>query len=162
MARHSLEIEVVMLLADTAFLRIEAKLEPIVDLGPTPYGERRVIHILGGRFEGPLLNGRIIPGGADWQLLRADGVADLRARYTLETNEGELILVRSDGLRHGPAEVIARLARGESVDPSHYYFRTILRFETSSQNLAWLNRILTVARGRREVDAVQLEVFKVL
>jgi Protein of unknown function (DUF3237) len=162
MAHRSLEIEVVMLLEDTAFLRIEADLEPIVNLGPTPYGERRVVHILGGRFEGPRLRGRIIPGGADWQLLRADGVADLRARYTLETNEGELILVRSDGLRHGPAEVIARLARGENVDPSHYYFRTILRFETSSQNLAWLNRILTVARGRREVDAVRLDVFKVL
>jgi hypothetical protein len=151
-----------MLLADKPFLRIAADLEPILDLGRTPYGERRVIHIVGGRFEGPRLQGRIIPGGADWQILRADGVADLRARYTLETDEGDLILVRSDGLRHGPADVIARLTRGESVDPSHYYFRTILRFETSSQTLAWLNRILTVARGRREVDAVQLDVFKVL
>jgi Protein of unknown function (DUF3237) len=84
------------------------------------------------------------------------------ARYTLETDEGELILVRSDGLRHGPPDVIARLARGESVEPSHYYFRTILRFEASSQKLAWLNRILTVARGRRDVDAVRLDVFEVL
>ena len=151
-----------MLLADKPFLRITADLEPILDLGRTPYGERRIIHILGGRFEGPRLHGRIIRGGADWQILRADGVADLRARYTLETDAGELILVRSDGLRHGPADVIARLARGESVDPSHYYFRTILRFETSSQKLAWLNRILTVARGRREPDAVELDVFEVL
>jgi len=151
-----------MLLADKPFLRITADLEPILDLGRTPYGERRVIHIVGGRFEGPRLQGRIIPGGADWQILRADGVADLRARYTLETDAGELILVRSDGLRHGPADVIARLARGESVDPSHYYFRTILRFETSSQKLAWLNRILSVARGRREPDAVELDVFELL
>jgi Protein of unknown function (DUF3237) len=81
MVRHSLEIEVVMLLADTPFLRIDANLEPIVDLGPTPCRERRVIHILGGRFEGPLLNGRIIPGGADGQLLRAGGGADLRSLY---------------------------------------------------------------------------------
>ena len=88
-----------MLLADTPFLQIEANLEPMVELGPTPYGERRVIHIVGGRFQGPRLNGRIIPGGADWQLLRADGVADLSARYTLETDEGELVLVRSDGIR---------------------------------------------------------------
>jgi len=151
-----------MLLADKPFLRITADLEPILDLGRTPYGERRVIHIIGGRFEGARLQGRIIPGGADWQLLRAAGVADLRARYTLETDAGERILVRSDGLRHGPAEVMARLARGESVDPSHYYFRTILRFETSSQKLTWLNRMLTVARGRRDVDAVQLDVFEVL
>jgi len=138
-----------MLLADTPFLRIKADVEPILDLGRTPYGERRVVHIRAGRFEGPRLQGRIVPGGADWQILRADGVADLRARYTLETDEGELILVRSDGLRHGPADVIARLGRGESVDPSLYYFRTILRFETSSQRLAWLNRILTVAGAPR-------------
>ena len=151
-----------MRLADTAFLRIEVTLEPILDLGRTPYGERRVIHIRGGRFEGPRLRGRVVPGGADWQILRADGVADLRARYTLETDKGELILVRSDGLRHGPADVIARLARGESVDPSQYYFRTILRFETSGERLAWLNRVLTVARGRRDAAAVHLEVFEVL
>jgi len=151
-----------MLLADLPFLRIRADLEPILDLGRTPYGERRVIHIRGGGFEGPRLQGRIVPGGADWQILRADGVADLRARYTLETDANDRILVRSDGLRHGPPDVIARLARGESVDPSHYYFRTILRFETSSQKLAWLNRILTVARGRRDVDAVHLDVFEVL
>jgi hypothetical protein len=150
-----------MLLADTPFLRIDANLEPILDLGRTPYGERRVIHILGGRFEGPRLRGRIVPGGADWQLIRADGVADLRARYTLETEAGERILVRSDGLRHGPADVIARLARGESVDPSHYYFRTTIRFETSNQELGWLNRILAVARGRRDAGAVQLDVFEV-
>src|ERR1700747_3034365 len=105
-----------MLVADTPFLRIQADLEPILDLGRTPYGERRVIHILGGRFEGPRLQGRIVPGGAALQILRADGVADLRARYTLETDDGELILVRSDGLRHGPPDVIARLARGESVE----------------------------------------------
>ena len=134
-----------MLLADTPFLRIQADVEPILHLGHTPYGERRVIHIRGGRFEGPRLQGRIVPGGHDWQ-----------------TDAGELVLVRSDGLRHGPPDVIARSARGESVDPSHYYFRTILRFETSSQKLAWLNRILTVARGRRDVDAVHLDVFEVL
>jgi len=150
-----------MLLADTPFLRIEAKLEPVLDLGRTPYGERRIIPIVGGSFEGPRLRGRIIPGGADWQIIRADGVAELCARYALETHEGARILVRSDGLRHGPAEVVARLARGESVDPSRYYFRTTIRFETSSEELAWLNRILTVARGRREARAVNLEVFEV-
>jgi hypothetical protein len=150
-----------MLLADTPFLRIDAKLESVLDLGRTPYGERRIIPILGGSFEGPRLRGRIVPGGADWQIIRADGVAELCARYTLETHDGARILVRSDGLRHGPAEVIARLARGDSVDPSQYYFRTTIRFETSSQELAWLNRILTVARGRREARAVNLEVFEV-
>jgi hypothetical protein len=151
-----------MLLSGTPFLRIDAELEPILDLGLTPYGERRVIHILGGRFEGPRLSGRIIPGGADWQIIRTDGVADLHARYILETHQGERVLVRSDGLRHGPSDVMTRLARGEDIDPSRYYFRTVIRFETSSQGLAWLNRILAVARGRRAPAAVQLELFEVL
>jgi hypothetical protein len=150
-----------MLVDDFPFLQIDADLEPALDFGLTPYGGRRIIHILGGRFEGPQLRGRIIPGGADWQIIRSDGVADISARYTLETSGRARILVRSDGLRHGPADVMARLAAGETVDPSRYYFRTILRFETADTELAWLNRILGVARGRREPHAVHLDVFEV-
>ena len=134
----------------------------IVSVGKTPLGERRVIDILGGSFQGDRLAGRIRPGGADWQIVRADGAADLDARYTLETNDGALVQVRSQGLRHGPPDVIARLAAGEAVDPSTYYFRTVLRFETGSTPLDWLNRVIAIAQGARRPRVVELDVFEVL
>ena len=150
-----------MLIAKDPFLHLHVELEDILHLGPTPYGDRRVIHITGGHFSGRL-SGRIVPGGADWQIVRPDGVADLEARYTLETVAGERVLVRSEGLRHGPPEVIAALARGEAVDPARYYFRTALRFETSAPALAWMNKLIAIGRGAREPRAVRLDVFEVL
>jgi hypothetical protein len=150
------------MLSPVPIFRVHAELADIVNVGPTPAGERRIINILGGRVEGPQFEGRILPGGADFQLIRSDGVADIRARYTIETPEGARVFVTSDGLRHGPADVMARLARGEPVDPSQYYFRTLMRFEASDPSLDWLNRILALARGVREPNAVRLEVFEVL
>jgi Protein of unknown function (DUF3237) len=150
------------MISNEPIFRIHAELADILHLGSTPYGDRRVINILGGRVEGPHLSGRILPGGADWQIVRPDGVADLQARYTIEADGGARILVASDGLRHGPADVIAGLARGEAVDPALYYFRTAMRFETSDPALAWLNRIIAIGRGAREPRAVRLEVFEVL
>jgi hypothetical protein len=141
---------------------ILADLAEILHFGPTPYGERRVIHILGGRVSGPKLSGRILPGGADWQIVRTDGASDVQARYTIETDAGAHVLVNSEGLRHGPPEVLARLLRGEAVDPTEYYFRTVMRFETGEKSLDWLNRTLAIARGAREAKAVRLEVFEVL
>ncbi len=132
-----------------------------MNLGRTPVGERRIIGILGGMVRGRKLNGRVLPGGADWQVVRADGAADISARYTIESDSGGRVLVNSDGLRHGPPEVLARLARGESVDPSSYYFRTVMRFETSDPALDWINRILAIARGERLPLAVKLDVFEV-
>lgn len=142
--------------------RIRAELADILHLGATPYGERRVINILGGTVEGPRLRGTILPGGADWQIIRADGAADIRARYTIAAETGGLVLVNSEGLRHGPPEVMARLARGESLDSSLYYFRTVMRFETADPALDWLNRVLALARGAREARAVRLDVYQVL
>jgi hypothetical protein len=142
--------------------RIHAELAEILHLGATPYGDRRIIPITGGRVEGVRLTGRILPGGADWQIVRADGAADIQARYTIETQAGARILVSSDGLRHGPPDVIAQLARGEEVDPDRYYFRTVLRFETSHPSVDWLNRILALARGARHAQAVDLDVHEVL
>jgi len=142
--------------------RIHAELADVLHLGATPYGDRRVINIIGGRVQGPRLSGRILPGGADWQIVRPDGVADLRARYTIETDGGARILVASDGLRHGPADVMARLARGEALDPALYYFRTAMRFETSDPSVAWLNRIIALGRGAREARAARLAVHEVL
>jgi len=140
---------------------IRADLEAITSLGRTPYGERRVIGILGGTVQGAKLSGRILPGGADWQIIRSDGAADIKARYTIETDAGALVMVTSEGLRHGPPEVIARLARGDNVDPALYYFRTVMRFETSDPAVDWLNRILALARGQREARAVRLDVYEV-
>ena len=150
-----------MLSAEPIF-RIIAELADILPLGQTPYGERRIINILGGRVEGKRLSGRILPGGADWQIIRSDGVADLRARYTIETAAGACILVNSEGLRHGPPDVIARLARGEDVDPALYYFRTFMRFEAGHDSVLWLNKVLGVGRGKREARAVHLDVYEVL
>jgi hypothetical protein len=159
---HAREEKADPMISHEPIFRIHAELADILHLGATPYGDRRVINILGGRVEGMRLSGRILPGGADWQIVRPDGVADLRARYTIEADGGARILVASDGLRHGPPDVIARLARGEPVDPTLYYFRTAMRFETSDPALAWLNRIIALARGTREQRAVRLEVHEVL
>ncbi|MGA7390031.1 MAG: DUF3237 domain-containing protein [Pseudolabrys sp.] len=140
---------------------IHAELEAVKNLGRTPYGERRMIGILGGSVRGPKLSGRILPGGTDWQIIRSDGAADIKACYTIESDAGALIMVTSEGLRHGPPDIIEKLARGENVDPAHYYFRTVMRFETADPAVAWLNRILALARGQREARAVRLDVYEV-
>jgi hypothetical protein len=150
------------MLSPEPIFHVHAELADILQLGPTPHGERRVINLLGGRIEGKKLNGRILPGGADWQIVRSDGTLELEARYTIESAEGGRVLVFSNGLRHGPPEVMARLARGETVEPDLYYFRTAMRFETSAPALAWLNRIIGLARGAREANAVRLDVYEVL
>ena len=142
-------------------LRIHAELADIQQFGKTPVGERRVINILGGTVEGRL-TGRILPGGADWQFIRGDGAAHVEARYTIQGDSGAYILVNSEGLRHGPPEVLARLMTGEIVDPSLYYFRTCMRFETGAKEFDWLNRVIAIARGAREKNAVQLDVYEVL
>jgi hypothetical protein len=149
------------MLSTQAIFTIQAELAGIMNLGHTPYGERRIIDILGGTVRGPKLNGHILPGGADWQIVRSDGVADIQARYTIETDAGARILVSSEGLRHGPPDVIERLARGDNIDPALYYFRTVMRFETSEPSVDWMNRILALARGQREARAVRLDVYEV-
>jgi hypothetical protein len=131
------------------------------ELGDTPQGRRRIIPITGGKFHGARLYGRVLPGGADWQVLRGDGVAQLEARYTLETSEGALIYVQNIGLRHGPAEIMERLAKGDAVLPELYYMRTTPSFETSNSKYTWLNRIVCVGTGARRPDCVDLEIFEV-
>ncbi|MBI1205578.1 MAG: DUF3237 family protein [Rhodopseudomonas sp.] len=150
------------MLSPEPIFTIQAELAGILNLGATPYGERRIIDILGGTVSGPKLNGRVLPGGADWQIIRADGAADIQARYTLETGTGARILVSSEGVRHGPKAVLDALTRGEKVDPALYYFRTVMRFETAAPEVDWMNRILAIARGQREARSVRLEVHEVL
>ncbi|MET0445292.1 MAG: DUF3237 domain-containing protein [Pseudorhodoplanes sp.] len=151
----------VNLFSPEPILRIRAELADIQQFGQTPVGERRVINILGGTVEGRV-TGKILSGGADWQFIRADGAAHVEARYTIQGDSGAYILVNSEGLRHGPPEVLARLMTGEIVDPSLYYFRTCMRFETGAKEFDWLNRVIAIARGAREKNAVQLDVYEVL
>jgi hypothetical protein len=144
-------------------MRLVVDVGEVVSLGHGVLGERRVVAITGGRFEADDgWQGTVMPGGADWQLLRADGVLEVDARYALRDSEGGLVKVLSQGLRHGPTEVIAALARGAAVDPAHYYFRTLMRFETAAAPLLHLNRIVAVGYGQREAACVRLDVQQVL
>jgi hypothetical protein len=142
-------------------LKAQITLAPPLEVGDTPAGRRRIIEITGGTFQGERLRGKVLPGGADWQVIRADGVAYLDTRYTLQTHDGALVYVRNVGYRHGPADVLQRLARGEPVDPALYYMRTTPWYETGDARYAWLNRIICVAAGARRASAVELEVFEV-
>lgn len=134
----------------------------IRDLGKTPFGMRRIAQIAGGTFEGPKLAGKVLPGGGDWLLLRADNVLQLDVRLTMQTNDEQLIYMTYKGFRHGPKDVIDRLNRGESVDPSLYYFRATPYFETSSDKYAWLNGVCTIATGQRSASGPTYHVFQVL
>lgn len=145
-------------------LIFEAKvtLDPPQELGTTIYGRRRIIPINGGTFEGASMKGIILPGGADWQTVRADGSADLEARYTLKTDDGVLIYIQNKGIRHAKPEVLARLAKGEKVDPKEYYMRTSAFFEVADGKYAWLNKSVVISTGARMADHVLLKFYRVL
>src|SRR5580658_9161607 len=131
-------------------------------IGAGPHGVRITAPITDGHFEGPRLQGKVLAGGGDWTLLRGDGVLELDLRLTLETDDGALVHLTSFGLRHGPPEVIAALARGEIVDPSTYYFRTTPRFETGHPKYAFLNRLLAVASGDRRAEGPIYTIEEIL
>jgi hypothetical protein len=131
-------------------------------IGAVPNGVRRVVDILGGTFEGPKLKGKILPGGADWQLIRQDGFTDIDARYTLQTDSGRLIYVSNVGIRHAPPDVMKRLNAGESVDPSLVYFRAVPKFETAAPELEWLMRSIFIATGERYPKGVLIRFWRVL
>lgn len=145
----------------TLMTRVHCDVGELVSLGATADGERRCVALLGGHVEGPELNGVIVPGGTDWQLSRADGVLEIDAHYMIRTPDGALVEVRSQGLRHGPPEVIARLLRGEPVDPSAYFFRTVMRLHTGHPDWQHLNKVMALASGRREARQVVLDVWRI-
>ena len=139
---------------------LKAQLGAVQVVGDGPYGLRRIIPIEGGTFAGPRLRGRVLPGGADWQFIRPDGVAELDARYTLETDDGALIYVSNPGIRTASEDVMERLMRGEECDPSEYYFRTRPVFETGSPTYQWLHRIVGVGTGERLPDEVVITIYE--
>jgi hypothetical protein len=140
---------------------LRVQVGPPVELGDVPGGRRRIIPILGGTFSGPEVRGTVRAGGADWQIVRPDGLADLDTRYMLETDTGKLIYIQNAGMRHAPPEVQARLLAGEPVDPSRVYFRTVPVFETSAPELQWLTRSIFVATGERHPTEVVVRVWRV-
>ncbi|MFZ9298648.1 MAG: DUF3237 domain-containing protein [Hylemonella sp.] len=143
-------------------MRVTVQIDVPQLLGKTPWGERRIINITGGSFQGDKLAGTVLRGGADWQLVRPDGAASLEARYTLQTDDGALIYVTNRGIRHGPPEVLARIAQGELVDPALYYFRATPSFETGDARYFWLNNLVLVCSGVRTKEAVILDFYTVL
>lgn len=132
-----------------------------LEVGDTLRGRRRVIPITGGKFEGPRIRGRVLPGGSDWQFVRPDGLAELEARYVLEADDGTLITVFNRALRHGPEEVMNRLAAGEQVEPGSYYFRTSFIFDAPEGIHDWLNRSIFIGAAERYPDCVVIRALAV-
>ena len=131
-----------------------------MELGQVPGGRRRIVPILGGTFEGPDLRGTILPGGADWQIVRADGFTELDTRYTIESDTGSKVYVRNAGIRHAPAAVMEKLLAGQMVDPSQVYFRTVPLFETSAPELQWMTRAIFVGVGERQPSDVIIRFWR--
>ena len=146
----------------TKVYRLEATLGQPMDVGTIAQGRRRIVPLTGGTFTGPELNGKLLPGAsADWQILMTDGTALGDIRYTLQTDRGDLLYVQSRAVRHGSAEVLARLGRGENVDASEYTFRTATQIETAAADLDWLNRGVFVSVAGREPEGVIYETYLV-
>jgi hypothetical protein len=140
--------------------QIRCEVGALVSLGSAPAGERRYVPLGGGTARGPELNGTLVEGGIDWQVARSDGVLEIAAHYVIRTDDGALVEVKSDGLRHGPAEVMQRLARGEAVPRDAYFFRTLIRFTTGAPAWAHLNKVMAIAVGQREARTVLLDVYR--
>jgi Protein of unknown function (DUF3237) len=142
--------------------RLEASLGEALDVGPVAQGRRRIVPLTGGTFAGPELNGTLLPGAsADWQIVLPDGTALGDIRYTLQTDHGDVLCVRSQGVRHGSADVLARLGRGEEVDASEYMFRTTTQIENAKLELDWLNKGVFFGVGGRQTGGVIYEVYLV-
>jgi muconolactone delta-isomerase len=146
----------------TLVYRLEAVLGEPLDFGEVSQGHRRIVPQTGGTFEGPDMKGKLLPGvSADWQIVLPDGTALGDIRYTLQTDDGTLLYVQSRGVRHGSAEVLARLGRGEDVDASEYTFRTSTQIETASARLDWLNKGVFISVGGRRPGRVMYETYLV-
>ena len=147
----------------TRVYRLDATLGEPLELGETAQGHRRIVPLTGGTFAGPLIgHGKLVPGAsADWQTILPDGTAVGDIRYTLETEGGAVLYAQSRSVRHGSAEVLERLARGEEVDPSEYTFRAATEIQTSDVTLDWLNKGVFIGVAARAVAGVIYEIYLV-
>jgi hypothetical protein len=140
--------------------RLEVTLGEPLDFGEVAQGRRRIVPQIGGRFTGPEISGKLLPGAsADWQIVLPDGTSFADIRYTLQTDGGDLLYVQSRGVRHGSAEVLAQLARGEEVDASEYTFRASTQIETAVPQLDWLNKGVFISVGARQPTGVIYETY---
>ncbi|UOR02766.1 DUF3237 domain-containing protein [Leucobacter allii] len=138
---------------------VEVALGALEDHGATRAGHRRVIPIVGGRITGAL-EAEILPGGADWQIVRSDGSIEIDGRYSARTTAGELLYLQANGVRSGEPAVLEALLRGEAVDPADYYFRTVVTIETSAERLATYQRALFLAVAERGADVVRYATYR--
>jgi len=142
-------------------MRLDVAKPPLV-LGHTPEGYRRTSIIRGGFFEGERLSGKVLDGGSDWQTVRHDGSVTLSVKLILRTSDNALVSMMYQGVRHGPADIIARLEGGETVDPKSYYFRTTTSFQTSAPQYDWVNRVIGLGIGHRLADGPIYSIFELL
>jgi Protein of unknown function (DUF3237) len=131
-------------------------------VGATPGAFRRIGVVSGGLFEGERLSGKVLDGGSDWQTVRSDGATTLDVRLVLKTADDAMIGMTYRGIRHGPADILARIDKGEAVDPASYYFRINPLFETATAKYDWINRIAAVGIGQRRADGPIYSIFEVL
>ena len=139
---------------------LRAQVGPPAELGEVAHGRRRIVPILGGTVKGPGFNAKVVPGGADWQMIQPDGFTELDTRYTLETDKGELVYVQNAGIRDAEPDVMKRLLAGEIVDPKLVYFRTVPKFETSAPALQWLPRSVFIGVGERFPTEVVVRFYR--
>ncbi|MCO5130382.1 MAG: DUF3237 domain-containing protein [Xanthobacteraceae bacterium] len=149
-------------LATKYVFTITAQIAAVTSAGDIGHGVRRIIPIVGGEVRGEDVNGRVLPFGADFQIIRPDELIDLEAKYAFETDDGAVVYVVNTGIRFGPRELLEKLKRNEPVDPALIYFRTTPRFETGSEKYRWLMRHLFVGSAARHADRVVIDVHQVL
>jgi hypothetical protein len=142
-------------------LEVKVSIGPVVELGAGPSGARRTVAITGGTFSGPAMSGRVLAGGADWQLVESDGLTLVDAHYAIETEDGVRIEVRNCGVRHGAPDLMERIAAGQVVAPDEYYFRTTPRFYPPQGKYDWLRRAVFIGSGERYADLVVVRVWRV-
>jgi hypothetical protein len=145
----------------TFAFELQAQVGSPMEIGQVFHGRRRIVPILGGTFEGPGFRGKVLPGGADWQIVHDDGFTALDTRYVLETDKTQLVYVQNRGIRHAPLETMQKLLNGEAVDPSLIYFRTTPTFETSAAELQFLTRSIFIGLGERHPNEVVIRFWRV-
>jgi hypothetical protein len=141
---------------------ITARIGEVTTAGEIGHGVRRIIPITGGEVRGEGISGKVLPFGADFQIIRPKELIELEAKYAFETDDGAVVYVENKGIRFGPIDLLQKLKRGEPVDPNLIYFRTVPRFETGAENYRWLMQHIFIASAARHADRVVIDVHQVL
>ena len=141
---------------------ITARIAEVTSAGDIGTGVRRIIPIIGGEVSGEAVNGKVLPFGADFQIIRPSELIELEAKYAFETDDGAVVYVENKGIRFGPVDLLEKLKRGEPVDPKLIYFRTVPKFETGAEKYRWLMEHIFIGSAARHADRVVIDVHQVL